>query len=37
MIETRVGLQAALNGDRTSGNEALVRAARELGPGSLLG
>ena len=33
-LDTRVGLEKALhepNGERTMGNEALVRAARELG------
>jgi uncharacterized protein (DUF849 family) len=39
-LDTRIGLEDTLqgpNGERTSGNEALVRAARELGAGSLLG
>ena len=33
-LDTRVGLEDTLhgpNGERTTGNEALVRAARELG------
>src|SRR5215213_11382890 len=36
-LDTRIGLEDTLhcpNGDRTSGNEALVRAARELGAGT---
>jgi uncharacterized protein (DUF849 family) len=35
-IDTRIGLEDTLhqpNGDLTEGNEALVRAARELGAG----
>ena len=38
-LDTRIGLEDTLhgpNGDRTSGNEALVRAARELGAGHRL-
>lgn len=36
-IDTRIGLEDTLyepSGERTAGNEALVRAARELGAGT---
>jgi uncharacterized protein (DUF849 family) len=36
-LDTRIGLEDTLsepNGERTAGNEALVRAARELGAGT---
>ena len=36
-LDTRIGLEDTLsgpNGERTTGNEALVRAARELGAGT---